>query len=177
MHTWTKRLLAVPLMFTLAAPPLWAADSCPGGCPIPPANSHFVSTPGPVPVPPAPAAFLVATLKKGKKKRVVAVEAVVTTSIFAPAAPTSLSMFGDVNGILMEPTGSPLGITEDCYGFVPGAPPPPGSCTVSGTFWLDIDANPALINVPLTVTLFVGEFGVPTGVPVIASMSVRLEKK
>jgi hypothetical protein len=52
------------------------------------------------------------------------------------------------------------------------------SCAASGSWWIDIDANPALIGVPLTVTLDGGDFtGACIGCPALATMTVRQTKK
>ena len=177
MRTWTKRLLSTPLVIALAAPPIWAADSCPAGCPVAPANSHYVSTPGPIPNPAFAGPILAATLKKGKKKRVVVVEASVSTAGLAPGAPVAIALTPHVNGIFMEPLGG-FGAIADCGSAFLAPVPPPFACTVTGSFWLDVDANPVLINAPLTVTLLGGDpFGPGVGIPIIATMSVRLEKK
>jgi len=161
----------------------YAADSCVAPCAKPPKKSRHVSSPAPVPMPAAPAPILVAgapTFAKGQKKRVVVVDATITTSTFAPGAPMVMAMTADVNGIPMEPTAAPppTQYIVDCGGTALFPPQPPHfSCTLHGTFWLDIDANPPLINAPLTVTLTAFDMAGVGGAPVVASMAIRQEQK
>jgi hypothetical protein len=163
--------------------PAHALDSCTAPCPKPPKASRSVSAIT-VPRPAAPAVLLTATLQKAKKKRILQVEAVMTTSVYSPAIPSTLQLFVDANGIPLEPNLPGTGTIVDCGGGA-GAPlgPPSFSCTVTGTWWLDIDhpANAALLTSPpplLVVTLSGGEmFPGAVGAPVDISMTVRLVKK
>jgi hypothetical protein len=113
--------------------------------------------------------ILVGTLAKGKAKNVIVVEGSVFAPLIVPT-PIDLIIDVDVNGIGMEPSGGYSGM--DCTAGGIGVP---SRCTVTGTFWLDIDQNPSLNGVPLTVTLQ-AKNTVPL-VSVNASMSIRLEKK
>ena len=151
--------------------PSFAASTSPG------ANAAFESATG-VPLAPAASVLLTATISKGKKKKVLAVEAMYTDGNYSPTppAPRVLNLFVDVNGILMEPTVGPFGALEDC-GF---AIPPPVACMITGSWWLDIDANPALINAPLTIMLHGGDIssGPLVGVQLMdVSLSVNMTKK
>jgi hypothetical protein len=127
---------------------------------------------------------LSATLKGAKKKRVLKVDAVMTTSVYTPAIPSTLQLFVDANGILLQPSLAGPGVIVDCGGGA-GVPlgPPSFSCTVSGSWWLDTDdpANVALVTRPiplLVVTLRGGEmFPGAVGAPVDISMTVRMVKK
>jgi hypothetical protein len=165
-----------------------AADSCVGGCPKPPKKSRHVSTPAPVPMPAAPAAILVAgapTFAKGQKKRVIAVDATITSSALAPGAPMVIGMGATVNGAPMEPTAVPFPTqyVADCGGTALFPPQPPHfACTLHGTFWLDIDtaeaASPGtFVNMPLTVSLTAFDLAGFGGAPVIAAMVIRQEQK
>jgi len=170
---------AVALAFTASV--AHAADSCGGGCPKLPTKARAVSTAAPTPLPAYPAPLLVATLAKGKKKTMLNVEAVLTTSALAPGAPASPAIFVDVNGTVMEPSifgpGSP--VVTDCFGVDSGGDSESRfSCTASGSWWIDIDANPGLIGAVLTVTLNGGDFlGPCVGCPSLATMTVRQTKK
>ena len=186
MRRFATAILPAAVVVLFAASAASAADSCPAPCAKVPSNSRYVSAPAIAlpPFPGVPLAGMVATLKKGKPKRVVVVEATMTKGVATPGAPVTLSMFPDVNGVLMEPDASGgvsgPGPLEDCGGF--GINPPAFSCTLTGTWWLDLDAaeaaNPGVfINQPLVVTLHGGDFAGMGVVPVDVTMSVRLEKK
>ena len=136
------------------------------------------------PRPAAPSPLLTATLQKAKPKRVLKVDAVMTTSVYTPAIPSTLQLWADANGIPLQPSVPGAGVIADCGGGA-GIPlgPPSFGCTVSGSWWLDIDdpANIALLTKPipaLTVTLRGGEmFPGAVGAPVDISMTVRMVKK
>ena len=155
----------------LAASSSFAADSCPAPCLKLPTDSRYVSYQGPLPGGLNP--ILVGTLAKGKAKRVVVVEGAVHTQDLG--TPLFLTIKVDVNGITMEPLVLGNGIYEtDCTAGGSGMP---WACTVSGTFWLDIDQNPSLNGVPLTVTLAAQNVAGAFLLSVNASVSIRLEKK
>ena len=149
----------------------------------------FVSTaPGGAPLPgPAPAALLTATILKGKKKTVLTADATLTRGLLAPFAPWDLSIGVDVNSIPLTPgTTWPFSIVQDCGSEFPGGPYTgiAEGCTVSGHFMIDIDAaevaSPGCCyNIPLVVTLTAGPGTNPfiAGIPVEATMAVRMEKK
>jgi len=151
-------------------------------------TSFHTTGPGPVPLPgPAPGPLLVGTIAKGKKKNVLTVEATLASGLLAPFAPWTLSMGVDVNAIPMEPgTTFPFSVEQDCGSDSFGGPfaSIAEGCNLSANFMLDLDAaelaSPGCcINVPLVVTLTAGEGGNPgiAGMPVEASMAVRMEKK
>ncbi len=158
-----KWSMMVACLSFAAAPASYAADSCVAPCLKPPANTRHVSIIGNYTFPAFPAPILTAALAKGKAKRVIVVEATVTA--YVGPSPLYVGMLAYVNGIPMESPGA----GADCPGL--------NSCTLSGTFWLDIDANPGLIGAPLTVTLSAQDgYGVG-GQYFLASMTVRQEKK
>jgi hypothetical protein len=161
----------------LVAIPGWTGTSCPGGCPKLPSNSRSESLNG-IPLPAGTGPLVTATLKQGKAKRILQAEAMMTTGIAAPGAPITLAMLVTVNGVNMEPTipASPVAVAmTDCGAS--GIVPAPFACTVTGTWWIDLDQNPALIGVPLAVTLGGGNLFVGPGVPVDVTLTVRLQKK
>ena len=176
-----RKTILMVLVAALAAPPVFAASTSPGK------NSAFESMTG-VPLVGLAPPLLTATLLKGKKKTVVKVEAMYTDGPYDPS-PTTTRVLGlavDVNGVLMEPTTGGAssvgqGAVNDC-GF---ATPPPTACTVTGTWWLDIDAaetaHPGMfVNQPLTVTLLGGDLtnGTLVGVqPMDISLSAIVVKK
>jgi len=151
-------------------------------------KTAFQSTGGPVGLPgPAPGPLLVGSIAKGKKKTVLTVEATLASGFLAPFAPWTLSMGVDVNGIPMNPgTTYPVSVEQDCgssallgpFGGIAEG------CNLSANFMIDLDAaelaSPGCCyNVPLTVTLMAGEGSNPiiAGIPVDATMAVRMEKK
>ena len=147
-------LLAIAFCLPLWEAPAAAATASPGK------NSAYASTG--LALPGVPAAILTATITKGKKKRVLVVDAMIS-GICEPFG--RVLAYVEVNGIRMEPTGDAY---EDCN----------VRCTLGGQWWIDLDANPSLINVPLDVELF-GALTFGGGFFNIfqASMSVRMEKK
>lgn len=139
-----------------------------------------------VPLPSPAASVLTAQIVKGKKKTVLTVDATVTSGLLLPFIPWELSIGVDVNGVPMDPGITyPYSIVQDCgssavaphLGLAEG-------CAVSGTFMIDIDAAEAVspgsfYNVPLNVKLLASDGGAAflIGVPVDATMAVRMEKK
>jgi hypothetical protein len=94
--------------------------------------------------------MLKATIKKGKPHTVLMVQVMmifegqlppVTGQILAMAVP-------NVDGLWMEPTSgnTHFSISQLC-------PTNVTFCTVTGTFWLDIDAHKELVGNPLNITL------------------------
>ncbi len=163
------------LFLSLAASPAVAASTSPGG------NAVYESATG-IPLGPGPAPLVVGTIKKGLRSRVLEVNAMLTVGVpFAPGI--ELSVLVDVNGVLMEPLPSgPFGAVQSCVSVLL----PTSGCTLSGTWWLDIDAaeaaNPGIfIRQPLTITLFggllPGPIPPPIGIPADVSMSAVMEKK
>jgi hypothetical protein len=125
---------------------------------------------------------LTATIAKGKKKTVLAIEAGYTDGPYSPVGGVrALGMGVTVNGIAVQPNpASPEQHVIDC-GLTDS---PPATCTLVGTFWLDIDAaelaNPGVfVGQPLSVVLFAGHVGAgpPPAIIMDASLSVRVQKK
>lgn len=141
-HVLSCGVMAV-LALTLAAGSGFAASTSPG------TNAVFASL-NAAPFPAPFTTLLTATLTKGKKGHVLAVEAMLTSGLYAPNIPMTLHINVQVNGIQMEPSiNSPTGAIQDCGGIPPvPAGAAPVSCTVTGTWWLDPDAFPALIGSP-----------------------------
>jgi len=177
-------ILAVTLAVTWTASTLHAGDSCLAPCAKIPKERRYVSTPGAIPLPAGMAALLTtpaATLAKGLKKRVLVVDATLTTGGVAPLAPFIAGMVANVNGVPMEPVGSPIGPIMDCGGTGMSPLPPMFGCTLTASFWMDLDqaetASPGVfIKQPLTVTLKGGDLAGLGGMPVLVSMGVHLEK-
>ena len=128
-----------------------AVDSCGAGCPKSPKAARSVSMP-PAPLGVFPQPLLAVGLLKGKAKTMLNVEATIATGPVAPGAAVRPAMIVDANGVPMEPAAG-LPLIEDCGSSSHF------SCTLTGTFWLDLDQNPSLIGVPITVTLTGGGFG------------------
>jgi hypothetical protein len=172
-------MIATAGSLVLSAPPVFAADSCGGGCPTPPKNARAVSA-DPVPLATYPGNTLSATLAKGKKKTILIADGMLT-EINPTPVPREYDLGISVNGLSMHPStygpGTPEA-SEDC-GVLRSDPD--RTCTVTGHWWLDMDdaANAALLGVPITVTLVGGD---PSGGPAVGalidmSLRVRLEKK
>lgn len=127
---------------------------------------------------------LTATIAKGRKKTVLAIEASYSDGASYPT-PVGMRVLGMqvlVNGVTAQP--NPSGFYQyltDC-GYVDNDPV---ACTVTGTFWIDIDAaelaNPGLfVGQPLVVNLVAGDLaaGSLVGItPMDASLTVRVQKK
>lgn len=116
-----------------------------------------------------PATLLTATIAKGKKKKVLAIEASLTTNTGAAGV---LEIRPFVNNFATE--GQAVQVV-----CVPSLP----HCTVSGTWWLDIDAaevaSPGLyVKQPLVVVLQGGVLaGGDSDISATATLSVRVESK
>lgn len=181
------RIGCAVLGLLFAASAVHAADSCLAPCAKPPNKTRHVSTAAPILLPAGPLAGVLlttapgATLKKGQKKRVVVVEATMISGVVGPL-PMVLSMAATLNGVLMEPLGNPWGVATDCGGTGMTPLPVMANCTLSATFWLDLDqaetASPGtFIGKPLIVTLMGGDAAGVGGKPVLVSMAVRQEQK
>jgi len=120
--------------------------------------------------------FLTGTLERGKRNRVLTVNA-----WFGSLAPgENAHIRPRVNGVSFEPTddiGHGSGVAVNCPSTATF------TCTASGSWWIDLDAaeaaNPGqFIGQPLVVELL-GATNQFTGVPgpIVADMSARLEKK
>ncbi len=180
----------VALFFVaLASRPVFAADSCGGGCPKPPSNSRAVSADGGgVLLATYPGNTLSATLAKGKKKTILIADGMLADTTGGGGLVSREYDLGiSVNGLAMhpgDPASGPVNpVNPDAYEDCGVARSDPDRvCTVIGHWWLDMDdpANAALLSVPITVTLVGGD---PTGGPAVGStlvamsLRVRLEKK
>ena len=178
MRTEIVNVIAGLVGAALMAPPAFAADSCGGGCPKLPSNARSVSGEV-VPLATFGGNTLTATLAKGKTKRILHVEGMLTDGGAAVVASRAYALAISVNGLQMHPSGlGPAEAVEDC-GAVRADPD--ASCTVTGHWWLDMDdpADAALLGVPITVTLAGGDLvgGPAVGKPVDMSLQVRLDKK
>jgi hypothetical protein len=125
---------------------------------------------------------LTATIEKGKKRTVLAIEAGYTDGPYAPIyGVRALGLGVTVNGIAIQP--NPAAAEQnviDC-GLTDTAP---AACTIVGTFWLDIDAaelaNPGVfVGQPLSIVMSAGHVGggPPPPNPMDATLSVRVQKK
>lgn len=125
---------------------------------------------------------LTATIAKGKKKTVLAIEAGFTDGPYSPIYGVRVLGIGvAVNGVPVQPNPAAAeqnvidcGLTDT----------PPATCGVVGTFWFDIDAaelaNPGMfVGQPLTVILSAGDVsgGPFPANPMDASLSVRVQKE
>jgi hypothetical protein len=180
----SRTLVPAALVLAMVGSLAHAGDSCVAPCAKVPKERRYVSTPGAIPLPPGIATLLTtpaATLAQGLKKRVLVVDATMTTGGLAPLAPFIASMVANVNGVPMEPVGSPFGPIMDCGGTGMSPLPPMFGCTLTASFWMDLDqaeaASPGVfIKQPLTVTLSGGNVAGGGGMPVLVSMGVHLEK-
>jgi hypothetical protein len=120
-------------------------------------------------------------MAKGKRKTVVAVEGMLT-SIGNSVAPHIEEIWPTINGIVVEPRQSPFSgyaAEVNCPTFTTGSS---ASCTVTGTWWLDIDAaeaaNPGMfIGKALTVTLTGAERTGQGDSGVGATLTARVQKR
>src|SRR5437870_1879931 len=160
-------VMAMAGSLVLFARPSFSADSCGGGCPKLPSNARSVSGEV-VPLATFGGNTLTATLAKGKTKRILHAEGMLTDGGVALVASRAYALAISVNGLQMHPSGlGPAEAVEDC-GAVRADPD--ASCTVTGHWWLDMDdpADAALLGVPITVTLAGGDLvgGPAVGKPV-----------
>jgi hypothetical protein len=143
-------------------------------------NSAFEASTGDVLTPYAPK--LTASIEKGKKRTVLAIEAAYTDGPYSPIyGVRALGLGVTVNGVAVQPNPAAAeqhvidcGLTDT----------PPATCGVVGTFWFDIDAaelaNPGVfVGQPLSVVMSAGHVGggPPPANPMDASLSVRVQKK
>jgi hypothetical protein len=125
---------------------------------------------------------LTATIAKGKKKTVLAIEAAYTDGPYGPIyGVRALGLGVTVNGISVQPNPAATDQNVVDCGLTDT---PPAGCTVVGTFWFDIDAaelaNPGMfVGQTLTVVMSAGHVGggPPPANPMDASLSVRVQKK
>jgi hypothetical protein len=120
-------------------------------------------------LPAAPATLLTATIAKGKKNRVLAIEATLGTDVGAAGV---IEMRPLVNDVAVE---GPI-VSVSCQ-------PSLLHCSMSGTWWVDIDAaeaaNPGVfVKQPLVVRLVGGYLvGSDPDISATATLSVRVESK
>jgi hypothetical protein len=125
-----------------------------------------------------------AQIEKGKRGTVLAIEATYADGASYPTAAGMrvLGMTLTVNGVTAQPNPfSAYQFLTDC-GYVDTDPI---ACSVTGTFWIDIDAaelaNPGMfVGQPLTVNLMAGDLaaGALVGiVPMDTALTVRVQKK
>jgi hypothetical protein len=153
-----------------------AASTSPGK------NSAFVSSTG---ILTTFATKAVATIEKGKKKTVLAIEASYGDGASYPTA-SAMRVIGiivRVNGVVAQPNPfASFQYYTDC-GY--NGDVAPVACSITGTFWFDVDAaelaNPGqFVGQPLNVELTAGDLanGPLVGVtPMDASLTVRVTKK
>jgi len=155
--------LACSLAFAAGASPPALADSTSPG-----KESAFESA-SIAPLPVGDGVLLTASLVKGKKKRVVAIEATLATNSGASGV---LHLLPTVNGVAVQGTI----VNEPCD-------PSLVHCAATGTWWLDVDAaeaaNPGLfvgelLEVELVGGLLAGGDSDASGT---ATLSVRMVKK
>lgn len=150
----------------LGAQPAHAASTSPGK------NAVYASTTATL-IANAPATVVTATIEKGKKKRVLAIDTAATSTGNANGF---LSVVPIVNGLrIAEPTnaGTAVAAVAECF----------STCTSTSHFWLDLDAAEAahpgvFIKQPLVVELeATWTSGNTPSLPVAASLGARLQKK
>jgi hypothetical protein len=173
MHGW--RMVMVASLLWISAADALAGSTSPGK------KSVFVSETGKA-LPLGSVTLLSGTIAKGKRKRVLTVHAMITNGPYANPqlpVPVALSLNPLVNGVPMEPTTeNTQGAVADCGAFTE----PRVTCTLTGTWWLDLDAAElahvgTFIGKPLTIELTGGSLAGGGGTPVDVSFSARLEAK
>jgi hypothetical protein len=125
---------------------------------------------------------LTATIEKGKRRTVLAIEAAYTDGPYGPIyGVRALGLGVTVNGVAVQPNSAATQQNVIDCGLVDT---PPAGCTIVGTFWLDIDAaelaNPGVfVGQPLSIVMSAGHVGggPPPANPMDASLSVRVQKK
>jgi hypothetical protein len=162
MRTFAALAVGGALSLAVGALPGHAASTSPGK------SSAFESS-GFMFVPASPATLLTATIAKGKKKKVLAIEATLSTDTGASGV---LEIRPLVNDVAVE-------------GGVVSVACQPGlvHCSVSGSWWLDVDAaeaaNPGVfVKQPLVVRLVGGYLaGGDPDIAATGTLSVRVESK
>jgi hypothetical protein len=122
--------------------------------------------------------LLTATITKGKKKTVVAIEGMLT-KIGSLTGPRIERIWPTINGILVEPgeSGEPDVAQVNCPTINLTL-----FCTITGTWWLDIDAaeaaNPGMfIGKALTIRLMGEEITLNGDSSLAATLTARVQKK
>jgi hypothetical protein len=127
------------------------------------------------------ASLLTATINKGKKKTVVAVEGMLT-DIGQTSGPRTEHIWTEINGIGIEPETSNVSYVAQVNCPTITISPFSGLCTVTGTWWLDIDAAEAahpgmFVGQPLNITLMGQELTGNGDVGLVATLTARVQKK
>jgi len=154
------------------ATPVWADATTSPGVNSVHVSSNHLSMPDPF----VETVLLTGTILRGKRNRVLVVDA--TFGSLAPGENAHIKPL--VNGVGLEPTddfGNGSGVAINCPSTATL------TCTASGSWWLDLDAAEAaqpgkFIGRPLTIELRGGtnQFaGVPG--PIVAILNARREKK
>jgi hypothetical protein len=153
----------------------WSASALADGTTSPGTNSVFVSASG-LSLPPGgmPTTLLSGQIKKGKRKTVLAIEAMLAKN--GTGAPSGVvAITPTVNGVAVEPSSG--GVTfpakVSCAAI---------GCFTAGTWWLDIDAAEAahpgmFVAQPLNIVLVGVESTAINDSPVAATLTARLQKK
>jgi hypothetical protein len=125
---------------------------------------------------------LTATIVKGKRGTVLAIDAAYTDGPYGPIGGVRVIGLGvTVNGVAVQPNPA----TAEQYVADCGSnDTPPAVCNLAGTFWFDIDAaelaNPGtFVGQPLTVVMSGGDVsgGAFPANPMDSSLTVRVQKK
>lgn len=170
--------LCIAACFSLA-PLAWAA-----GTTSPGANSVFVSASN-VNLPAlgnGSASLLTGTITKGKRKTVVAVEAMLT-GIGSSSGPRVDQIWPTINGIVIEPKFKSVPDPDMAQVNCPTITAPSSiTCTTTGTWWLDIDAaeaaNPGMfVGKALNITLMGNEATGNGDIDLEATLTARVQKK
>ena len=165
MMRWATAAAALVLA---GAGSVQAADSCGGGCPVPPTYARSMSMAEQL-LPAQSFAPLGSTkLRRGMRKTILHVDAIFTSGM---SAPQNLYMLVTVNGIRLEPTEPNLPFNTRC------AFPNSSACTLSVAAWIDLDQNPSLIGVPLDIAVIGGDTPHSPGSTYTLTLHARLTKK
>jgi hypothetical protein len=167
-----SRMLLVAALVGVLAAPGWAApeSSCPAPCTKLPKAALFVAEPNGALSDFGDFAQLTGTLATGKKHTVLRIDAMV--SVLTSAITSGCYVQPFVNGIHPAPTEEFITPSTDTPLAVP--------CSISGIFWLDLDAAEAahpgvFIGQPLVVVLEGGSLVAGgLGVGYSASMSMQV---
>jgi hypothetical protein len=164
-----KRILCAVGLAALSL--TWSASARADGTTSPGTNSVFVSASGLVlPQGGMPTTLLSGQIKKGKKKTVLAMEAMVVQTATGSQL-GSVAINPTVNGFAVEPSASGVTATVTCFERF---------CT--GTWWLDIDAaetaHPGMfVNQPLNIVLVGVDSTAFSDFALEATITARLQKK
>lgn len=166
-----SRLLFVAAVVGVLAAPSWAApvSSCPAPCSKPPKAALFMAEPSGALDATGNIATLMGTIAKGVKKTVLRLDA--TVDVYANPAIEGCFVTARVNEVFFSMGQSN---TMDT--------PVNSDCTITGTYWIDIDQAEAshpgqFIGQPLVVIVDGGsQASGGMGDPYVASVSVQVIK-